>query len=69
MARSSLVGMMKIRHWSNWSISCPVDGRNDFEEEHDLYTASYRIADNTELLVEWCDVCDYTKEETKGVKK
>ena len=57
------------RNWSNWSISCPVDGRNDFEEEHELYTASYQIADNTELLVEWCDVCDYTKEETKGAEK
>lgn len=51
------------RNWADWNISCPVDGKeNDFEEEHELYTASYQIDANTELLVELCEVCGYTKE-------
>ena len=54
------------RNWADWNINCPVDGKeNDFEEEHELYTASYQIDDNTELLVEWCNVCGHTKEEQK----
>ena len=50
------------RNWYRWNINCPIDSRNDYEEEHEVYQANHQINDNLQLEVILCETCGHSEE-------
>lgn len=57
------------RNWYEWNINCPIDSKNDFEEEHEVYQANYQVNKNTQLEVLLCEHCNYSEEKIKKDNK
>ena len=50
------------RNWYEWNINCPIDGKNDYEGEHEVYQANHQINDNLQLEVLLCEMCGHNEE-------
>ncbi len=50
------------RNWYEWNINCPIDSKNYFKEEHEVYQANYQVNKNTQLEVLLCEHCNYSEE-------
>ena len=51
----------RIHH--EWNINCPIDAKNEYQGEHEVYTAIYQIDKHTQLHVDDCEFCEYYKQE------